>query len=316
MRNEPILIYGFTGFLDSGKTTFIKDTLEDPDFSADGLSTLILMIEEGEEELSASFLEEHDAAMEVFNSVTELTNEKIQELVDYYNPGQIIIEFNGMEPITELVTRPDLPECVAFAQILTTIDATTFGLYVANMRSLVYEQCRFSDLVVFNRCDETSRKSFLRGNVKAINTQAQIVYEDIYGNVNQLMEDDLPFDFDAEVIEIKDEDYGLWYMDCAENPAKYDEKKICLKGMYCEEIPHLEQTIILGRQAMVCCEDDTSMISLTVTGIRKSEVKIGEWLSVEGTLRYLQDGDQETVVLYASGLWRAEEPKDPYVSFS
>ena len=181
MRNEPILIYGFTGFLDSGKTTFIKDTLEDPDFSADGLSTLILMIEEGEEELSASFLEEHDAAMEVFNSVTELTNEKIQELVDYYNPGQIIIEFNGMEPITELVTRPDLPECVAFAQILTTIDATTFSLYVANMRSLVYEQCRFSDLVVFNRCDETSRKSFLRGNVKAINTQAQIVYEDIYG---------------------------------------------------------------------------------------------------------------------------------------
>ena len=93
-------------------------------------------------------------------------------------------------------------------------------------------------------------------------------------------------------------------------------RKICLKGMYCEEIPHLEQTIILGRQAMVCCEDDTSMISLTVTGVRKSEVKIGDWLTVEGTLRYLQDGDQETVVLYASGLWRAEEPKDPYVSFS
>lgn len=42
-----IPVYLFTGFLDSGKTSFIQDTISDPDFLADE-KTLLIACEEGE----------------------------------------------------------------------------------------------------------------------------------------------------------------------------------------------------------------------------------------------------------------------------
>ena len=46
-QTREIPVYLFTGFLDAGKTTFIQETLEDPQFN-DGQKTLILLCEEGE----------------------------------------------------------------------------------------------------------------------------------------------------------------------------------------------------------------------------------------------------------------------------
>ena len=42
-------VYLFLGFLESGKTKFIQETLEDPRFNS-GEKTLLLVCEEGEEE--------------------------------------------------------------------------------------------------------------------------------------------------------------------------------------------------------------------------------------------------------------------------
>ena len=44
-----IPVYLFTGFLESGKTKFIQETLEDERFN-DGTPTLLLLCEEGIEE--------------------------------------------------------------------------------------------------------------------------------------------------------------------------------------------------------------------------------------------------------------------------
>ena len=46
-------MYVFTGFLESGKTRFIQQTLEDPRFNS-GERTLLLVLEEGEEEYDLS----------------------------------------------------------------------------------------------------------------------------------------------------------------------------------------------------------------------------------------------------------------------
>ena len=46
---QQIPMYVFTGFLESGKTKFIQETLEDPRFNS-GEKTLLLVLEEGEEE--------------------------------------------------------------------------------------------------------------------------------------------------------------------------------------------------------------------------------------------------------------------------
>ena len=52
-RNTPaeVPVFLFLGFLDAGKTKFIQETLEDRRFNA-GERTLLLVCEEGEEELN------------------------------------------------------------------------------------------------------------------------------------------------------------------------------------------------------------------------------------------------------------------------
>ena len=51
-------VYICTGFLDSGKTTFIKDTLMKQEWIEEG-PTLLLQCEEGEEEYSEKYLDEN-----------------------------------------------------------------------------------------------------------------------------------------------------------------------------------------------------------------------------------------------------------------
>ena len=52
-QQEPIPVYLFLGFLESGKTKFIQETLEDKRFN-NGERTLLLVFEEGIEEYDTS----------------------------------------------------------------------------------------------------------------------------------------------------------------------------------------------------------------------------------------------------------------------
>ena len=47
--SEEISVYMFLGFLESGKTRFIQETIEDPRME-NGERTMVLVCEEGEEE--------------------------------------------------------------------------------------------------------------------------------------------------------------------------------------------------------------------------------------------------------------------------
>ena len=53
MATNETPVYLFTGFLEGGKTHIIQESLSDPSFNT-GEKTLILMCEEGEEELDPS----------------------------------------------------------------------------------------------------------------------------------------------------------------------------------------------------------------------------------------------------------------------
>ncbi|MBR3311522.1 MAG: hypothetical protein IKG15_06865 [Solobacterium sp.] len=310
-------VYLFTGFLDSGKTTLIKDTLNDPGFMEGTDRTLIITFEEGEEEYDSAFLEEHNAFHEHFDNIDDLTPERMRELDTVYHPNQVMLEYNGTEPVRELFLS-NMPNFWPVVQILTTVDATTFELYINAMRSLMFEQLRWSDTIIVNRCTEDTNGGMLRGNIKAINRRAQIFYEGAFGAQVKMKSGILPFDINQEVLDIKDDDYGLWYMDAVENPERYDGKKAILRGMYAENIPGYKQTFIMGRRAMVCCEQDTSLCGITVTGVKIWEMKLGDWIEVEGTLKAIpiEDGMAKTVVLYATKATRYTPPADPYVYFS
>ncbi len=310
-------VYLFTGFLDSGKTTLIKDTMNDPGFMADVDRTLIICLEQGETAYEEDWLKEHKADIVYLDDAESLTAERMHELDTVYHPSQVFIEWNGTMPVSETLLS-GMPEFWPLVQILTTVDATTFEIYINAMRQMMFEQLRWSDTVIVNRCTPDTSGTLLRGNIKAINRRCQIYYEGAFGEQVKLKGGLLPFDLNSPVIDIKDDDYGLWYMDAVEDPEKYDGKRVIIRGMYAQNIPGYKQTFILGRRAMVCCAQDTSLCGLTVTNVKIWEMKIGDWIEVEGELKALplENGEGKTVVLYADRCSKYTAPADEYVYFS
>ena len=54
-----------------------------------------------------------------------------------------------------------------------------------------------------------------------VSPQAEVIFEDEQGEVENIFENDVPYDLDAPVIEIRPEDYGIWYVDMMDHPDKY-----------------------------------------------------------------------------------------------
>ncbi len=311
--NVPV--YLFTGFLDSGKSTFIQDTLRDPQFHNQE-KTLLLLCEEGEVEFDPVVMADYQVDIVSIENESDLTYEYLCELHRQYRPQRVMIEFNGMWSVTAFLDV-EYPLEWLLVQIMTTIDASSFALYMNNMRSLIYEQAVHSELIIFNRCDDSVKKSFLRGNIKAINKGAQIIYESVDGKINQLADDILPFDKNGDVITIRPEDYGLWYMDIMEKPQSYEGKSVIFEAQVVE-VDHQQQDIFLiGREAMVCCAEDIQMIGFIVHYANSIKLKSGQWLSLQAKVHceYDQQYDGIVPVLYCESLTDGQRIED-YVTFS
>ena len=51
-----------------------------------------------------------------------------------------------------------------------------------------------------------------------------VLFENEEGEIDNIFEDQMPFDTDADVIEIDDADYGIWYVDMGDNPERYEAR--------------------------------------------------------------------------------------------
>ena len=288
-----IPVYLFTGFLESGKTCFILSVLNDPTFN-DGSKTLLIVCEEGMTEYDEDYLAEKLNTKIVYvEKMENLNYHLLNQLKEKYDPDQVFIEYNGMWSVSNLFEQVELPMGWDLAQIVSTIDASTFQNYMANMRSIMYEQLVHSDMIIFNRCSENTKKSFLRSNIKAINRSAQIIYESVDGSVNTLPEDEMPFDLNAKVIEVSDDDFGLWYMDAIEHPQKYKGKTVQIKGKAYEPMDDsiADCAFVIGRNAMVCCSEDTQPIGLLCYWEYAGKLAPQEWVQVTGPVDVVFDED-------------------------
>ena len=165
-------VYMINGFLESGKSEFIRYTLEQPYFRIRE-KTLLILCEEGEVEFDEKLLKSSRTALELIEEESDFIPDKLKALEKKYKPERIIIEYNGMWNFKEM----KLPRHWNIEQQITTIDASTFPMYYTNMRSLLAEMLRESDLIIFNRCDGIRDLSSYKRNVKAINQKAEIVFE-------------------------------------------------------------------------------------------------------------------------------------------
>lgn len=220
---EEIPVYLFTGFMDSGKTTLIRQTLLRDHFG-EGAKTLLIVCEDGDEEYEEDKLKEANIQLLMIEKEEDLTETLLKNINLQYLPDQVFIEYNGTWRMDTLL-ETKLPEGWIIVQSLATADAGTFDMYLDNMRAMILEQMFQADVVIFNRCTDDTQKGKFRRAVKAVNRPAQIVYEREDGTLDE-REEELPFDLNQDVIEISDEDYAIWYMDAQENYKKYDGKKV------------------------------------------------------------------------------------------
>ncbi len=316
--NIPVFL--FSGFLESGKTLFIRDTVEDPDFT-EGQKVLLLVCEEGEEEYDVEALKKENVIVEFVEDEEDFTEDLISSLALKHSPKKVIIEWNGMWRL-EKVLNAKLPKKWEIVQIITTVAAPTFDLYLNNMRSVVMEQFTYADMVIFNRCDENTQIGPCRRTVKAVNPAAQVYFENADGTEPD-KNDMLPFDINADVIELDEEDFGVWFVDAMDEPEKYDGKTIITKALVYKNMKLPEGTFVPGRYAMTCCADDVRFIgpfckSLLVTDekirrLKKNEcIKLTAKIVVEDCKFYKGEGP----VLYASEIEPAPLPKSEYVYFN
>ena len=276
-----IPVYVFTGFLDSGKTKFIQETLEDPRFN-NGERTLLLVFEEGEEEYDFSTYPHQNVYMEVLDQQT-VTTKQLQALAKKCKAQRIVAELNGMQLVGDIYSR--FPEEWAVAQEVMFADSTTFLTYNANMRNLVMDKLVGGQMVIFNRLKEGTDIMPLHKLVRAANRRMDILYEYEDGSTApDDIEDPLPFDINAPVIEVKDEDYAIWYRDVTEEPQKYHGKTVRFKGQVAKLRRNKDAMFAPGRFVMTCCVDDIQFCGVPCRYPEPQSLEPRSWVMVEASI--------------------------------
>lgn len=135
---QDIPVYLFTGFMDSGKTTLVEETLFENNFG-DGSKGIIIMCENGEKEYDEAKLATINFKLVTVEEEEDFTPAKLQEIQDTYQPEQIFIEYNGTWGMDKLL-EAKMPEGWVIVQSLATVDSTTYDLYMNNMRAMMQEQ--------------------------------------------------------------------------------------------------------------------------------------------------------------------------------
>ena len=276
MRETPV--YLFIGFLEGGKTKFINDTIAQGQFD-DGEKTLLLICEEGVEEYDVEALAEKNIFAEVISDKAKLNPDKLEALQRKHGAVRVLCEYNGMWLIPDLFGA--LPDGWLVPQIMMFCDAETFLDYNANMRSLVVDKLNNTDLVVFNRFDPSFDKMKYHSIVRGVSRMCDIAYEYPNGDAEyDDIEDPLPYDIDAPVIEVGDKDFALWYRDVSEELDKYHGKTVCFKAQAAALRSFKDKMFAPGRFVMTCCEDDIQFCGLPCNLPAEKHPDSRDWVMV------------------------------------
>ncbi len=308
-----IPVYLITGFLESGKTTLINSMLADEQFSRNQ-KTLVICCEEGVEEYDEDYLKKHGASLVILDSADEVTTERMEQLANEYKPERVFIEYNSVWTI-ERLGGCMLPKLWEVVQIMTCVDATTFDNYYTNMRQIMTDPMKVSDLILFNRCDPKAVKSPWRRQVKAVAPRANVLFENTDGTSEDgVADEDLPYDMKAGIIDIADEYIPIFYMDSMDHPERYDRKTVRLVGQVFSDKGMPKGFYLFGRMAMTCCADDVAPIGWITQGLQRPSSK--NYVKMTASCRKVVSGDEPMLLLTEVRVEPAPAPKEKYLSFN
>lgn len=312
---KQIPVYLFTGFLEAGKTKFIQETLEDRRFN-NGEKTLLLLCEEGVEEYDPGRFSGTNVYVEVLEEEEDFDTAALDAMARRTGCERVVVEYNGMWLLNTLYEK--MPQSWVVAQEFMFCDANTILSYNANMRQLVYDKLRSCELVVFNRCGADIDRMALHKMVRQANRQADIAYEAPDGNVvYDDIEDPLPFDLEAPVVNIEDRDYALFYSDLSTDIQKYSGKTLRYKSrvVHSDKLP--SDCFIFGRQLMTCCADDVQFTGLVCVWPEARTLAKGQWVTVTArvSIKWHKAYGKKGPVLTVTAVEPAEAPEQPVATF-
>ena len=312
---KPLPVYLFTGFLDGGKTSFIRQTMDEGQFK-DGQTTLYVVCEDGEETVDIIRLNDNKFVVRKIEDEDDVSEELFAGMDKEVHPGRVIIEANGMWDINELLDA--LPDNWQIAEVITPVDSQTFEMYLSNMKMMMTNQFLYSDLVVFNRCEEKHDRAMFKRMVRAVNRRAQVLYETPDGKVEDNVPEELPYDMNADIIEIGDEDYGIFYIDIFENLAEYIDKTVRFKAKaaHPKEIKN-DKVFVAARPAMTCCAEDIAFVGFPCEYEKQSEVKEGSWITVTANVRAIMNRqtNEPSPVMVIKKIEETTAPEDEVAYF-
>ena len=315
---KEVLVFFITGFMDGGKTSLINQTLYGSEFANAPEKKLVICCEDGEEEYDKEKLKTVNADLVMLENEEDFNIDTLKKLQAEYNPDHVFIEYNGtweVGPVYEM----KMPAGWVLAQSIAVIDSTTFEMYQVNMRAMMNEAIFGAELVIFNRCPEDMNKRKARAFVKSINRPAQIIYELEDGNVDT-REEELPYDINADFIDVTDADYGIWFTDCMDKPKKYEGKTVHFLGLvYNPNDGSLKRDVFVpGRFAMTCCADDIQFLGMKCKYKEAYTLEHKSWVDFTGKIKieFAKEYRGLGPVLYAEKVIKAEKPEDELVYFS
>jgi len=299
-----------TGFLDSGKTTLVKDTLMEQDWIEDGL-TLLIVCEEGEDEYSKEYLEQKNMVMLQVEEFEQLNTAFFRNCERIYRPTQVVIEYNGMWKLENLLMLR-YPRNWELQGVYSTVNGETLDMYLKNMRNLLMEQLTESELIVVNRCPNGVDRSGFRRAVKVQNPMAQLIFEDMEGKIIQPSVEDLPYDVKANPIVIEDPDFGIWYVDASDHPELYHNKIIEFKAQLARPKGMPEDMLVPVRKILTCCADDTQYYGYPCKLGKKMSIPKEPWMKMCVRFSYesFQGNGDRQPVLYLVDMEPTERPEE------
>ena len=271
MKELPVFL--LNGFLESGKTTLIKEIVENNEQYHDN-STVIIACEDGEVEYEEDWCEKFQVHVEHIDSQDDLTVEYLEKLDSIYMPDRIVIEYNSFFDWE----AQEFPDYMVIYQQITLIDAKTFNVMFNNMKKIFQQMVLNSSLVIFNRCDGIKDLGLYRRWIRGLTQQAQIAFEDKNGNLTTMLDEDLPYDLSKDVICFEEDVYPTWYVDVFDNYEKYFNKLFKFKAF----VRGIEKkTIVVGHDVMTCCSEDIQFLGYEVINESKTKVKLGDCVYLE-----------------------------------
>ena len=235
-----------------------------------------------------------NTVIEIIEDPEDFNADTLQMLNKKHQPGRVLVEYNPLWSVDKFY-QTDMPRYWDLAQHIVTVDASTFQIYMNNMKSLFMEMIRNADLVIFNRCQDENEE----------------------GEIDDIFQDEMPYDMNADIIDIEDIDYGIWYVDMMDNLDKYVDKTVRFKGQVLKSRELNAGFFVPGRMAMTCCADDTQFIGYICKNPAAKRLRIGSWVTVTAKVKdeFMEVYNGRGPVLYATEIEAAEKPEQELVYF-